>query len=726
MASADLKDELNCSICLQFYNEPITLRCGHSFCLGCIRSVLDTQDSLKVYTCPECRAEYPKRPELQRNMKLCNIVEHFRLTQPGQKKVAGIYCTYCVHASVPAVKTCLMCEASLCDVHLGVHSKSVDHVLTEPTSSTESRKCSTHNEILKYFCCKDAACICVSCCVFGEHRGHKVELLKEASDKKKDRMRKVLEKLTSRKDETEKSIQHLQEHRKEVQERATEATAKVTALFIELREQLRALEERILSDISRQQNKVSMSVSDLIQHQEIKMGDLSRKMSHIEELCKMPDPLTVLQGREFTRADYDEGLYKQIQVVDNLDEVSITLMLNSALSDLVTNAKTEFKVQDILLDVNTAAVDVAISGDLKSATWSKTPLWAKTPRRFKNYCQVLSFQSFSSGQHYWEVETSELGNWRVGVAYPSIERKGDVSGIGQNNKSWCLRLCQKDYFVSHGSKEMKLEVDSPLQKMGIYLDYEAGRLTFYQLCFMMDSLSAVWAGACVLPLVLITAFCLGCRRKIPVHIPETCQYDRHPPCIPPSNSFIVISKSQGCSILQRPSTSQNEFLTIPRSPIPNASRRSSAGYQDVSENVPISGGILISKRQEQEDDEDHDYDDNDAPSDISNHGYIQVLPDEHSAEPEPVVAGPSCDNDNRGSLSSVTLDYVNVGPPPELKVVSEARDDNYVNVGESSESKESLEYVNVDDPVKPARVINIDSDDDDIPDYENLQDGCKV
>ncbi|XP_075037542.1 E3 ubiquitin-protein ligase TRIM39-like [Mixophyes fleayi] len=495
MASAELKDELNCSICLNIYTEPVTLRCGHSFCQICIKSVLDRQEGSKVYTCPECRAEYLRRPALRRNMKLCNIVEHFRTTQPEQK-TAGIYCTYCVHCSVPAVKTCLMCEASLCEVHLSVHSKSTDHVLTEPTGSMDSRKCATHNEILKYYCCKDASCICVSCCVFGEHRGHQVELLKEASEKKKEKLSKVLEKLTSKREETEKSVQSLQDHRREIQEKAAGLTAKVTTLFIDLREQLKALEERVLSDISRQRDKVFLSVSDLIQHLEIKKDELSRNTCYIKELCKVTDPLIVLQEREAGRADIEEGPNKRVQVVGTLDEVSISLTLHTALSDIVTSVRRGFHVKDILLDINTSAVDVAISGDLKSATWSKTPIWAKKPQRFKNYCQVLSFQSFSSGQNYWEVETSELGNWRVGVAYPSIERKGDLSGIGQNNKSWCLRLCQKDYLVSHRAKEIKLEPESPLQRVGVYLDYEAGRLSFYQLCDPIRHLHTFTATFC--------------------------------------------------------------------------------------------------------------------------------------------------------------------------------------------------------------------------------------
>ncbi|XP_056389996.1 E3 ubiquitin/ISG15 ligase TRIM25-like [Hyla sarda] len=481
MATADLKDELNCSICLNIYTEPVTLRCGHSFCKLCIRTVMDRQDSGGVYTCPECRAEYQKQPALRRNMKLCNIVEHFRSTQP-ETKVAGIFCTYCVHSSIPAVKTCLMCEASLCSVHLGVHSKSTDHVLTEPTNAIDGRKCATHREMLKYYCCKDATCICVSCCVFGEHRGHQVELLKEASEKKKEKLRKVLEKLTSKHEETEKSVQTLQDHKRGVQEKAVSETSRVTVLFKDIRAQLQALEERVLSDISRQRDKLSLSVTDLIQQLEIKKEELSRKMAQIEELCQVMEPLTVLQGKDFGRPEITEEHGRRLQGVGDLDEVLISLSLQSALSGIVTDVKQSFSVQNLLLDIKTAAVDVAVSGDLKSATWSKTPIWTKTPQRFKNYCQVLSFQSFTSGQNYWEVETSELGNWRVGLAYPSMDRKGDLSGIGQNNKSWCLRLCQKDYLVSHGAKEIRLETESLLQRLGVYLDYEAGRLSFYQLC----------------------------------------------------------------------------------------------------------------------------------------------------------------------------------------------------------------------------------------------------
>ncbi|XP_063780396.1 E3 ubiquitin/ISG15 ligase TRIM25-like [Pseudophryne corroboree] len=495
MASAELKEELNCSICLSIYTDPAVLSCGHNFCRLCISRVLDTQEEAGLYTCPECRAEFQERPTLQKNMKLCNIVECFLTSRPVQEQ-AGIFCTYCVHCPVPAVKTCLQCETSLCEIHLQAHSKLVEHTLTYPTTSLENRKCSIHKKLLEYYCPEDAACICVSCCAFGEHRGHQVALLYEASKKKKDKLRLVMEKLTSKREETEKRTQSLREHRQKVEEKASSITERVTLLFKEIREHLEVLEKRVLSEITGQEEQVSLHVSDLIQQLEIEKEELSKKMRHIEELCNIMDPLTVLRGRESdaTNCDNEEEDHKDkkkdvknVQAVCDLDEGLISVILHTGLTDIVTGLKSKrgFHMQvasDILLDVYTAGDYVAVSRDFKMASWSETKQCRpKTPERFVNY-HILSTKIFTSGQNYWEVEASELGYWMVGLAYPSIERKGDRAVTGYNKKSWCLRMSDKTHSAIHDSKINPLYPDISVQRLGIYLDYEAGRLSFYQIC----------------------------------------------------------------------------------------------------------------------------------------------------------------------------------------------------------------------------------------------------
>ncbi|XP_073423705.1 E3 ubiquitin/ISG15 ligase TRIM25-like [Dendrobates tinctorius] len=492
MASADLRDELLCSICLSVFKDPVTLRCGHNFCRVCIDRVLDTQDGSGVYSCPDCIEEFQVRPALTRNINLHNVAERFLITEQGQEEITGICCTYCVDSPVPAVRSCLHCEASLCDKHLRAHSKSAEHVLSDPSTSLERRKCSVHKKILEYYCTEDAACICVYCSA-GEHRGHRVEMVDEATEKKKKKLRNILHKLTIKREETEERVRSLEEQWRKVQEKAAGEAERVTALCTDIRRRVDDLEKKVLSEISRQEKEESLSLSALIHQLEIKKDELSRKMRHIEELGNMTDPLTVLQEPDTgDLCDPEEegggedtgGHDKQPHDGDDLDVAVISHTLHT-LCEVISGIRSGIYVvspADILLDVTTAANNLLISDDLKTATWTgekqKRP---ETAERFQDY-QVMSRRRFTSGQHYWDVEISRSGGWIVGMCYPSIDRRGDQSLIGYNNKSWGLRRYNNQYSVIHDSRQVRLPHQISSDRVRICLDYEAGQLSFYELC----------------------------------------------------------------------------------------------------------------------------------------------------------------------------------------------------------------------------------------------------
>ncbi|XP_073423653.1 tripartite motif-containing protein 14-like [Dendrobates tinctorius] len=498
MASADLRDELLCSICLSVFNDPVScfpvmLRCGHNFCRVCIGRVLDTQDGSGVYSCPDCREEFQERPALMRNINLHNVAERFLITQQEQEEITGICCTYCVDSPVPAVRSCLHCEASLCDKHLRAHSKSAEHVLSDPSTSLEKRKCSVHKKILEYYCTEDAACICVTCSLAGEHRGHRVEMLDEASEKKKNKLRDVLQKLTTKREETEERVRSLEKQWRKAQEKAAGEAERVTALCTDIRRRVDDLEKKVLSEISRQEKEESLSLSALIHQLEIKKDELSRKMRHIEELGNMTDPLTVLQepdtgdlcDPEEEGGDEDTGGHdKQPHDGGDLDVAVISHTLHT-LCEVISGIRSGIYVEgpaDILLDVTTAANNLHISDDLKTATGTreeqKRP---ETAERFQDY-QVISRRGFTSGRHYWEVEISRSGGWMVGMCYPSIDRRGDRSEIGYNNKSWGLGRYNNQYSVIHDSNKIRLPDKISSDRVRICLDYEAGQLSFYELC----------------------------------------------------------------------------------------------------------------------------------------------------------------------------------------------------------------------------------------------------
>ncbi|KAM3926612.1 E3 ubiquitin/ISG15 ligase TRIM25-like [Leptodactylus fuscus] len=344
MASAVLRDELDCSICLDIFRDPVTLRCGHNFCRVCIDRVLDTQDQSGVYSCPECREEFPERPVLTRNLALRKVMEKFLFTQPTLTET-GTFCTYCVDSPVPAVKSCLLCEAFLCDDHLRLHHKGPEHVLTDPTTNLEKRKCSAHEELLEYYCFEDATPICSSCYLFG-HRSHHVELLDDASKKKKATLRNVLQELTTKRKEADKKVQTLQDHKKEAQGKAAYLTEKVTALFIDMKRQLDDLEKKVLSDISRQEELMLLSVSDQIKNLEAETEELTETIRHLQMTCDVQDSLTFLEqlrNRDLWE-DKTEGVLVDYNV-SGLDEGGISDTLHKGLEDIMSGVKKMFYVE---------------------------------------------------------------------------------------------------------------------------------------------------------------------------------------------------------------------------------------------------------------------------------------------------------------------------------------------------------------------------------------------
>ncbi|KAM3922869.1 E3 ubiquitin/ISG15 ligase TRIM25-like [Leptodactylus fuscus] len=413
MASAALKEELTCSICLNIYTDPVTLRCGHSFCQECIENVLKTQLASSrpcCCSCPECRAEFQEFPLLQKNVSLQNIARHFLSIQP-EKSAAEILCTYCIQSHVPAVKSCLLCEASLCDGHLKLHSKSTEHVLIEPTTSIGNRKCPKHDQGLLYYCTVDASCVCVSCTLTGEHKGHHIESLKDASKKKKESLRELLGHLISKRQETNRSLQTLQDLKTDVPKKAAGIKDKVTGVLRDMRRELDLLEKKLYCELSSQEEKALRSFSDRIEQLELKKDKLSKKIHRNEELYNMADPLELLQVERCSFSD--------VETTDN-----------------------------------------------------------KILERFQWH--QASTRSFSKGKHYWEVEVGKVGIFRLGVSYATVERQGGPSFLG-NDQSWGLRRRDDKYAMYYNKESSVLPHKPSSQRLAMYLDYEAGHLSFYEL-----------------------------------------------------------------------------------------------------------------------------------------------------------------------------------------------------------------------------------------------------
>ncbi|XP_069089437.1 E3 ubiquitin-protein ligase TRIM39-like isoform X2 [Pleurodeles waltl] len=133
----------------------------------------------------------------------------------------------------------------------------------------------------------------------------------------------------------------------------------------------------------------------------------------------------------------------------------------------------------VILDPDTAHPDLLVLGcrRLVKVILGKQSV-PDNPKRFMNYRCVLGSKGFTSGKHYWEVLLLYGGhNWSIGVAAESVKRKGCFRWSPKENV-WALRKCAHEYWAL-SYQPISLLVHWGFVKLGVYLDYEEGRLSFY-------------------------------------------------------------------------------------------------------------------------------------------------------------------------------------------------------------------------------------------------------
>ncbi|KAI4895767.1 hypothetical protein NFI96_024069, partial [Prochilodus magdalenae] len=299
------EEQFQCSICLDVFIEPVSTPCGHNFCKACLSKCWNNSPTCQ---CPLCKEVFPKRPELRVNTFISGLVLQFKQslqTKPNScakeapSKLGYVSCDVCTYPKGNAVKSCVNCGMSFCDVHLEHHrtaAKLKKHKLIDAVKNLEDYICQKHERALERFCRDDQVCVCLFC-TESDHKTHNTVPLEEESGQRKAQIRKtqahIQETIQDRMKKI-KDIKHAADLQKKNADKEKADSIKVFTALISAIEKSKA---EMLQMVEERQKAVEVQAKGLIQRLEKEIIELKKRETELEQLLHTEDHLQLIRVR---------------------------------------------------------------------------------------------------------------------------------------------------------------------------------------------------------------------------------------------------------------------------------------------------------------------------------------------------------------------------------------------------------------------------------------------
>ncbi|XP_068961116.1 probable E3 ubiquitin-protein ligase TRIML1 [Petaurus breviceps papuanus] len=411
----NLKEELTCPVCMDYFSHPVTLGCGHSFCHLCLLRSWGEADQL--CPCPECKRTFQLR-DFEQNHCLEKLASLARQVKPYLLKI-----------------------------------------------KEETTKCNRHKAEQNLFCEEDQALLCAFCLQTPEHSRHIVRPIEKAAEDSRDKLQKTLDLCWKEMETVENMLTEEREKENSWKEKGQAQRESLTDEYRRFHELLQEEEHHCLDMLAKQETdhlkSIRKSEVKLSQH----LQSLREVIVDIEQKCRKPN-IPLLQVGTGT-------LYRCESLLGHRPETVTTPGIAFRYT-LMWEMLTYFKV-DVTLDPESACPYLIVSDNLKTVVhggYQQT-----VTDQFKDSI-ILGAQVFISGIHYWEVDVGDSRQWTVGACKESLSRSGNVPSAEDVFLLSYIRNGDL-YSVMTTPPYIKHQVHVPIHRVGILLDCDEGTISFY-------------------------------------------------------------------------------------------------------------------------------------------------------------------------------------------------------------------------------------------------------
>lgn len=451
--------ELTCPICLQLFSEPVCLPCGHIYCFSCIQTM---GEGLDQHSCPECHTAYQGTKALVKSFKMCRMVESYKATADQ------INSTACLsdekvksHGSPVTEKSDTKCQEE------SAKAKAKDNFQTA-SESTEDPFCVDQKQ---------------------SRSKPKIEM-----DEPKFKLASQVTELNLRLEMAEGVLKKEKEWELEVTTANAQLREKTSKLLGQIKDLSQSYSVKVMqiiegelgpgeagicsrvcqaSELTKQLRQALLRAESLLtEEDEAAFSDeLQTLKPHIEEL------MAKAVGEEEDRIESKVNPAKVCSKLENMNTE-----LRAELGEIQRSLRNTLNPSEVTFDPETAHPNLVLSEDLKTVTFSATKQpYPSSPHRFTSFYQVLSTQSFSEGDHCWEVEV-EGSPWIIGVCYNGqIARSGLPSALESSRYSWCLMWFNNLLTAFEQGHDVPLKRTTVSHRLEIKLSFKTHRLSFYNI-----------------------------------------------------------------------------------------------------------------------------------------------------------------------------------------------------------------------------------------------------